>query len=200
MSRPRAKHGTAAFAAVIAVALCLVPALLATPPPSATIVEGASMGKVRLGMKPSAVLAALGKPAWCLGLSTGDGECDWLAPPDKHVKGIAPPLHSVGAISVKFYKGTVFEIHLMAPDRARPEYRNVPLLTGWRTAKGIGLGSSAAGVKAAYGAASLKQVSYSAGTDLRLASKRGGKQVETWFRFGPSASGVREIIVLVALR
>jgi hypothetical protein len=178
-----------------ALALCFAPALLATPPASTTIVEGVS-----IGMKPSAVLTSFGKPSWCLGLSTGDGECDWFAPPDMHIKGFAKPAHSIGAISVKFYKGTVFEIHLMAPDRARPEYRNVPLLSGWRTTKGIGLGSSMASVSSAYGGSHLEKVSYSAGTDLRLISKRGGKQVQTWFRFGPSSSGVQEIIVLVSLR
>ena len=200
MSRLHANSRAAAALVALAIGLCLVPALTAAPPPSATIVEGVSMGKVRLGVKPRAALAAFGKAAWCLGLSTGLGECDWLAPPDKHIKGFAKPAHSIGEISVKFYKGTVFEIHLMAPDRAGPEYRDVPLLTGWRTTKGIGLGSSMASVSSAYRGSSLKKVSYSAGTDLRLISKRGGKQAETWFRFGPSSPGVGEIIVLVPLR
>jgi hypothetical protein len=196
MRRAPASHGKSAIVTAVAVALCLVPATVAAPPPSAAIVEGVSMGKVRLLMNKSAVVAAFGTPAWCFNPSSKDDqECDWLAPPDKKIKGLPEPLHTIGAVSVRFWKGKAVEIHLMAPDRTRPEYRNVPLLSGWKTTKGIGLGSSAASLRAAYGHG-LTQQSYPAGVRLKLISKRGGRRVETWFEVGPSASSVWEIIVL----
>lgn len=175
------------LATTAASTLLLVVPALAAPPARATIVEGVSMGKVRLMMKKSAVVAAFGKPTSCLELYTGLVDCQWLAP--------THPPNFVGAVSVRFWKGAAIEIHLMAPDRARPEYRNVPLLSGWKTTKGIGLGSSASSVRAAYGHA-LTQQNYPAGVRLKLISKRGGRRVETWFEVGPSASSVWEIIIL----
>ena len=182
----RWKHA-ALLGAALAIALCLVLPALAAPPTSATIIEGVSMGKVRLLMKKSAVVAVFGKPTSCLELYAGLVDCQWLAP--------THPPNFVGAVSVRFWKGAAIEIHLMAPDRARPEYRNVPLLSGWKTTKGIGLGSSASSVRAEYGHA-LTQQNYPAGVRLKLISKRGGRRVETWFEIGPSASSVWEIIIL----
>lgn len=184
LSRPT---NAALLAAAVAIALCVVLPALAAPPTNATIVEGVSMGKVRLLMKKSAAVATFGKPTSCLELYTGLVDCQWLAP--------THPPNFVGAVSVRFWKGAAIEIHLMAPDRARPEYRNVPLLSGWKTTKGIGLGSSASSVRAAYGYA-LTQQNYPAGVRLKLISKRSGRRVETWFEIGPSASSVWEIIIL----
>lgn len=197
MTRASAPHRRTALVAVaVAIALCLAPAVVAAPPTSATIVEGVSMGKVRLMMKKSAVVAAFGRPAWCFNPSSKDEqECDWLAPPDKKIKGLPEPLHTIGAVQVMFWKGKVYEINVMAPDRAKPEYRNIPLLSGWKTTKGIGLGSSASTVRAAYGHA-LTQKNYPAGVLLALASKRGGRQVYTSFQVGPSASAVWEILII----
>ena len=81
MRRGHASRGRTAIVAAVVVALCLAPAIFAAPPTSATIVEGVSMGKVRLLMKKSAVVAAFGTPAWCFNPSSKDDqECDWLAP------------------------------------------------------------------------------------------------------------------------
>ena len=181
--------------AVVALALFLAPTVLATPPTTARIVEGVSMGKVRLSMKKSAVLAAFGKPAWCFhAAGPNDQECDWLAPPDKKIKGLPEPQHSIGAVAVHFWKGQVLEMSVMAPLRDRPGYENVPLLSEWKTSKGIGLGSSAGAVRAAYPGA--KEVRYSAGYYLSVFTRRGGKTFETRFLF--TTSNVFEILVALS--
>ena len=196
MSRANRTRRSRVVAPVITITLCLIPVIYAAPPPNASIIEGVSMGKVRLMMKKNAVVAAFGTPAWCFNPSSKDDqECDWLAPPDTKIKGLPEPLHTIGAVQVRFWKGKVYEIHLMAPLRDRLEYRNVPFLSGWKTTKGIGLGSSATSVRAAYGHA-LTQQNYPAGVRLKLISKRSGRRLETWFEIGPSASSVWEIIIL----
>ena len=172
----------AALGVVVALALFFASTVMATPPTTAAIVEGASMGKVRLSMKKSAVLAAFGKPAWCFNPSSKDDqECDWLAPPDTKIKGLPEPVHSIGAVSVHFWKGRVRGMGVMAPIRDRPGYERVPLLSEWRTSKGIGLGSSTGAVRAAYPGA--KEKHYSAGRLFAVTTRRGGKTLETDFLY-----------------
>ena len=164
---------------------------LATPPSTATIVEGVSMGKVRLGMKKGAVVVALGKPAWCFNAySKDDQECDWLAPPDVKVKGLPYPLHGQGAVGVQFWKGSVTSITVTAPQRERPGYQNVPLLSGWKTSKGIGLGSSLSALLAAYPDA--KRLPHW----VSISRRQGGRTSETRFLFLSFSGIVHQILVL----
>lgn len=197
-SRTTALQMAVTLAVALAVALISTATILAAPPTSATIVEGTSMGKVRLSMTKHAVLSAFGKPAWCFhAYSKDDEECDWLAPPDKKIKGLPQPLHSLGALGVEFWKGRVISIKLTIALRDRPGYENVPLLTGWKTSKGIGLGSSPGAVRAAYPGA--KDVHYSAGYYLSVTTRRNGKTFETRFLF--TTSNVFQIFIgLIAPR
>ncbi len=184
-------------AAVVALAMYSAPtgapatAHLATPPSTATILVGFSMGKVRLGMKKTAVVAAFGKPSWCFhAYSKDDEECDWLAPPDTRIKGIPEPQHSIGAVGVDFWKGRVIWVTLIAPQRERPEYKNVPLLSGWRTSKGIGLGSSLSALLAAYPDA--KRLPHW----VSISRRQGGKTSETRFLFLSFSGIVHQIVIL----
>ena len=137
--------------AAVALALCLVPALLAAPPKAlqppkaAKIVEGVSAGGLSIGDTYADMLALWGKPANC-DLGNDDSvQCEWYLPKQPT---------AVGTLSVDLatpgVDGKVIGFHLW-DEKANPVYKWIPVPTGWKTASGIGLRSTPAAVRKAYG-------------------------------------------------
>ena len=154
MNRRRSMKVAIRPAAVVAVALCLVPALLAAPtkaahpPKTARIVEGVSAGGLSIGDTYKDMLALWGKPVHC-DLGNDDSvQCEWYAPTQGLVR------LGVGTLSVDLatpgIDGKVVGFHLW-DEKANPKYKWLPVLTGWKTASGIGLRSTPAAVRKAYG-------------------------------------------------
>ena len=148
------KRRTTALLAVVALALCLVPALFAAPtqavhpPKTAKIVEGVSAGGLSIGDTYKDMLAVWGKPEHC-DLGNDDSvQCEWYAPSQGLVRT------GVGTLSVDLATpgadGKVIGFHLW-DEKANPVYKWIPVLTGWKTASGIGLRSTPAAVRKAYG-------------------------------------------------
>jgi hypothetical protein len=177
--------------AVVAVALCLVPALLAAPPKalhppkSSRIVEGVSAGGVSIGDSYKDMIARWGKAEHC-DLGNGNAmQCEWFAPHQGLVRT------GVGALSVDLASpsndGKVVGFHLW-DEKANPVYKWIPVLTGWKTSSGIGLRSTPAAVRKAYGSR-LREAPHPeplpAGYSVSeyLVTKRNGQRWVTSFNF-----------------
>ena len=178
----------------IALALCLVPALLAAPakplrpPKTARIVEGLSAGGLSIGDTYTDMVALWGKPENCNSISIAGNNlnpvrCEWYAP--SHGR-----LGDNGTLEVDLTTrtdGKVVGLQLW-DEKSQPRYRWSPVLTGWKTASGIGLRSTPAAVRKAYGSR-LRDVPHPEPlppnyvTTAYLVTLRNGKRWVTSFSF-----------------
>ena len=124
--------------AVTACALAPATASAVLPRPASTaILPGRSIGGVSIGMSARRALAAWGPGGHCTAPS-GRRSCTWLG---ARLQGTAS--FDVGA------GGTVRSIVIAAGHNERSQIYKGPL-QGWKTSRGIHLGSSAAAVVKAY--------------------------------------------------
>ncbi len=163
--RQGSRRGNTALLAAVALALCLVPTLLAAPPKAlhppktARIVEGLSAGGLSIGDTYADMLALWGKADSCdLG---NDGHnhavlgCNWFEARQGLVRTGIGTLQVILAPPSKYgapTKATKVTFIRLWDLKDTPGYRWKPVLTGWKTTASVGLRSPLAALQKAYGA------------------------------------------------